>query len=129
MPNIVNDDFSGFSRMYPTMFRSPGNKVSSLTRNKASLSVLVSDVCHCQNYQPYQGASPLPTTLLRALTAAARTLLSLSRAQQHPPWNPDHTDSSHTMQPPAPASLQRGGGEKAGRQTWVPIPTWSTDHL
>ena len=44
MPNIVNDDFSGFSRMDPTMFRSPGDKVSSLARNKASLSVLASDV-------------------------------------------------------------------------------------
>lgn len=39
MPSVVNDDLSGFfSMMCPTIFRSPGNKVPSRTRNKASPS-------------------------------------------------------------------------------------------
>lgn len=113
-PNRVNDDFSGFSVMCPTVFRSP---TRSLPLQKQGDTVHFSDaVCVCQNYLSARPGSFSPAYH----TPEAISTAGLSSASPQPSsLSPgvQITGPQHTMHPQLQHHCRGMQGGEAGTQT------------
>lgn len=122
MPGLVvhgdhKCDLSGFSMVHPTKFRYPGNKITSLTRNKVSLTVLVRDVCHCQKPRYTKELPPCPPIFPGAIIAAAEARTFLGPASTSRPQASPLKSRSRGLQPhhasPSSGISEEGWKEKS----------------